>query len=61
LEECYKAYRNFYGHKYDFAITEIASSNPRSIRAHEKVGFENIHSYKGPDETEWIVVAWDWL
>lgn len=40
-------------------ITEIATRNTRSIRAHEKVGFETIHIYQAPEE-EWAIVAWDW-
>jgi len=31
----------------------------RSLRAHERVGFEPIHRYRdGVDE--WVIVAWDW-
>ena len=44
---------------FDCIVTEIATRNTRSIRAHEKVGFETIHIYE--DETEeWAIVAWDW-
>ena len=32
--------------KYDFVITEIATLNTRSIRAHEKVGFELLNRFK---------------
>lgn len=40
---------------FDFIITDIAISNTRSIRAHEKVGFVNIKNYS--DELEdWSVV-----
>lgn len=30
---------------YDFIVTEIAERNTRSIRAHERVGFETLHIY----------------
>ncbi len=44
---------------FDCIITEIATRNTRSMRAHEKVGFETIHIFE--DETEeWVIVAWDW-
>lgn len=39
---------------YDYIITEISNSNPRSLRAHAKVGFETIHTYFSGDE--WVVV-----
>ena len=52
-------HRNIYHTKYDLLITEISTSNLRSQRAHEKVGFKTIHTYH--DELdEWNVVVWDW-
>ena len=46
------------GH-FKYIITEIATRNTRSMRAHEKVGFETVHIYQTPKE-EWAIVAWDW-
>lgn len=60
FDRCYTAYRNFYGSKYDFAITEIATTNTRSLQAHHRIGFKEINSYLAPDKTEWVVVVWDW-
>ena len=60
FDNCYTAYKDCYNDKYDFAITEIANTNLRSLNAHKRVGFEEIHSYVGPDQTEWIVVIWNW-
>jgi len=60
LDHCYDAYRQHYGGKYDFAITEIAASNPRSLKAHERIGFKEINRYVSPDKTQWVVVLWDW-
>jgi len=44
---------------FDCIITEIATRNTRSMRAHEKVGFETIDIYSTSKE-EWAIVAWDW-
>lgn len=44
---------------YDFVVTEIATRNTRSIRAHEKVGFELLHRFSDEKE-EWDIVVWDW-
>ena len=60
LDHCYAAYREHYGTKYDFAITEIASTNLRSLKAHKRIGFKEVNTYVSPDKTEWIVVLWDW-
>lgn len=60
LDNCYSAYKNHFIGKYDFAITEIASTNTRSLSAHKRIGFNEIHRYVAADKTEWCVVLWDW-
>ncbi|WP_421799155.1 GNAT family N-acetyltransferase [Haliscomenobacter sp.] len=60
LDACYAAYKQFFGRKYDFAITEIARHNVRSLKGHQRVGFKEIHSHQENGQTEWVVVIWDW-
>jgi L-amino acid N-acyltransferase YncA len=60
LDHCYAAYRDYYRTKYDFAITEIAATNLRSLNAHKRIGFKEIKIYVSPDKTQWSVVLWDW-
>jgi L-amino acid N-acyltransferase YncA len=60
FDACYAAYRDCFKNKYDFAITEIAIRNQRSINAHKRIGFESIYSYAAPDGEEWSVVLWKW-
>lgn len=55
----YQKHRELYSPVYDLLITEISSSNIRSQKAHEKVGFKTIHQHKD-DLDEWNVVVWDW-
>lgn len=43
-------------HDFDYIITEIASKNYRSLRAHEKVGFEVIKTYQIGDGEKWVLV-----
>jgi len=59
FEELYDAYKTQFISKFDFAITEISTSNNRSMRAHERVGFKTIHTFKDEFE-EWNIVCWDW-
>ncbi|MEO5681786.1 MAG: GNAT family N-acetyltransferase [Chitinophagaceae bacterium] len=55
----YHKHRESLAEKYDFVITEIATRNTRSMRAHERVGFKILHIHR--DELdEWAVVLWDW-
>lgn len=59
FDELYKYHKKKYNPKFDLIITEIATRNHRSIRAHERVGFKTIHTHQ--DELdEWAVVGWDW-
>jgi ribosomal protein S18 acetylase RimI-like enzyme len=60
LDKCYTAYRNHFISRYDFAITEIATSNQRSINAHKRIGFKEVHRYTDPRQTEWSIVVWEW-
>jgi GNAT superfamily N-acetyltransferase len=51
----YQKHKEIYHDQYDFVITEVSTRNHRSIRAHERVGFETINIYR--DELdEWAVV-----
>jgi ribosomal protein S18 acetylase RimI-like enzyme len=60
LDKAYEAYKNHFKEKYDFAITEIATSNTRSINAHKRIGFSEIHRYTDRKNIEWSIVIWDW-
>jgi hypothetical protein len=44
--------------KYKLCVTEIAQRNPRSLKAHQKMGFEIIRTFSDEKET-WDIVAWD--
>jgi L-amino acid N-acyltransferase YncA len=42
-------------HDFEYIVTEVDSRNTRSVRAHEKVGFQTIHIYP-EGEIEWHVI-----
>lgn len=59
FNQLYQKHKEAYSPRFDLLATEIATRNTRSIRAHERVGFETINIYR--DELdEWAVVVWDW-
>jgi predicted GNAT superfamily acetyltransferase len=60
FDTCYATYRDYFKGKYDFAITEIATRNQRSLKAHKRVGFETIYEYTIPNGDEWSIVLWNW-
>jgi ribosomal protein S18 acetylase RimI-like enzyme len=55
----YEAHKKFYGKQYQFILTEISTSNFRSLKAHQNIGFETIYTYRD-DKDEWNVVVWEW-
>lgn len=59
FDQLYQHYRDVYAPRYNLVLTEIATRNQRSIRAHYRVGFETLLRYR-PDEQEWEIVIWDW-
>jgi hypothetical protein len=42
----------------DLCVTEIATRNVVSVRAHHRMGFETVSTYSDGQE-EWVIVAWD--
>lgn len=60
FKKIYAAYHARFRDKYDFAISEIATRNERSMNAHRRIGFIPVHEYTGPDGVQWTVVIFDW-
>lgn len=59
FDALYQQHKLSYSKDFDCIVTEIATRNLRSMRAHERVGFKTIHVHE--DELdEWAVVIWDW-
>lgn len=59
VEILYHKHRDIYKDQFDFIVTDVALRNQRSMRAHERIGFKTIHTYR--DELdEWAVILWDW-
>lgn len=55
----YQHHKKTYSDQFDFIVTEISTSNQRSLNAHKRVGFEIVNTYVD-DVDEWNVVLWDW-
>jgi len=54
--DLYRHMRKEMATDFDIIITEIATDNTRSMRAHEKVGFEIVKLHK-EDGKEWAIVG----
>ena len=58
----YANYKEILQYDFDMAITDISSKNPRSVKAHEKAGFQVVHTFYDEHAQEnWLVVVYDWM
>lgn len=53
----YQKMRQRMASHFNVIITEISAHNTRSLRAHEREGFEVILAYDAPDGHPWVVVG----
>lgn len=61
FDRMYAHQRAVYSNRYDLLITDISANNPRSLRAHSRVGFQPIHEFHDAILGEtWVIVGWDW-
>lgn len=45
---------------FDAVVTEVSLRNPRSLRAHARVGFHVIRAYRAASGEDWAILLWDW-
>jgi ribosomal protein S18 acetylase RimI-like enzyme len=55
----YRTHRDHLRARYDYSVTEVSTSNMRSMRAHQRIGFEEIDRYRDATD-EWALLRWDW-
>ncbi|HEX8426596.1 GNAT family N-acetyltransferase [Hymenobacter sp.] len=61
FDQLYQAHRTLYSPHYQVLVTDISARNARSLRAHKRVGFQELHRFLDPtSQQDWVVVAWDW-
>lgn len=59
FDALYAEHRARYRERFDLVITEVATRNTRSMRAHQRVGFRTVTTYRDTTD-EWALIAWDW-
>lgn len=55
----YSKHKEAYSSQFNLCLTEVSSSNLRSMNAHKKIGFKTIHTFKDLTD-EWNILLWDW-
>mmetsp|Transcript_8576 Transcript_8576/g.17811 ORF Transcript_8576/g.17811 Transcript_8576/m.17811 type:complete len:185 (+) Transcript_8576:554-1108(+) len=59
FQALYDCHRRSFASQYSSVVTAISASNPRSLRAHQKVGFRILATFDDPVD-KWHAVIWDW-
>jgi hypothetical protein len=59
VDMLYQFHRRHFSPQFDLLATEISTANPRSLKAHQKTGFELIATHRD-EMDEWDIVLWDW-
>lgn len=61
LDRMYQHHRAIYADQFQLLITDISALNTRSLRVHERIGFQSLQRFHEPTAgEEWVVVGWDW-
>lgn len=59
FDALYQAHRTHFAARWELCVTDVATRNTRSLRAHERVGFERLATYTDATDT-WAMLGW-WL
>jgi ribosomal protein S18 acetylase RimI-like enzyme len=59
VPKMYAYYKKLHSKEYTYLVTDISQANKRSIRMHQKIGFETIGVIEQVG-TGWDIVLWDW-
>jgi len=59
FQRLYEEMKNRMKSDFDYIITEVAHRNQRSIRAHAKVGFQNIKEHYSEKGELWVILLLD--
>lgn len=58
FDQLYEGVKSFNAERFDAVATEISSRNTRSLRAHERIGFETLLKFKDEESGEdWVIVG----
>ncbi len=58
FDQLYNGQKKQLAGQYDLCVTEVAVRNKRSLKAHQRVGFQSVMQYTAPDGEIWHVLVW---
>jgi len=59
FDALYRGHHEHYRERFELLVTEVSTRNPRSLRAHERVGFQPLHRYRDSVD-DWVILGWGW-
>ena len=59
VDKMYEFYKMLHSKNYKYLVTDISQANKRSIKKHQKIGFETIGVIEQVG-TGWDIVLWNW-
>lgn len=57
FDALYAEHRARYADRFDEIVTEVSLRNPRSLRAHERVGFRTVLEFEDATD-QWAIISW---
>ncbi len=58
FDRLYQGLRTFHASQFEVVVTDISSRNTRSLRAHERIGFEELQTFPVEGGDSWVIVGW---
>ena len=60
FDQLYFALKSQMHNQYELCITEVATRNTRSLKAHMRIGFSCALHYRANNGEDWELLVWDW-
>jgi ribosomal protein S18 acetylase RimI-like enzyme len=57
FDELYQTHKRLLSPAYDLCVTSVSTRNKRSMRAHERVGFQVLNTFRDATD-EWSILVW---
>ena len=58
FDALYQKHKEINGDLFELCVTSVSTRNARSMRAHERIGFQIVHTFSDAID-EWRILAWE--
>lgn len=57
FDSLYQMHKTMHAQQYELCVTSVSTRNKRSLRAHERVGFQIVNTFRDATD-EWNILVW---